>query len=112
VSARTNDGVRLGPGTLKGKGVYAARDFEAGETVVWYHLSPLTQNEADELAPDERCFVHDHEGTLYLYSEPERYVNSSPAPNTRQDLEVGRDVAVRAISPDEAITTDPRFDED
>jgi hypothetical protein len=104
-------GVRVGRGNLNGKGVYAARNFEAGETVIEYNLQLITEAEYALLPEVERCFVHRHGDRLYLYGEPERYVNCAPDPNTCQDLGRERDYALRKILAGDAITTDPKRDE-
>ena len=103
--------VIIGDGNLAGKGVYANRDFKKGEVVIRYHLKPLTEQEYAALSESEREFTHTHWGVVHLYSEPERYVNHSDAPNTRQDLTEKCDVALRDIKKGEAITTDATKDE-
>lgn len=105
------DNVTIGTGHLTGKGVYADRDFEAGEVVIRYHLRALTPAEYHLLPESERLFTHIHRGTIYLYSEPERYVNHSETPNTRQDLDNRCDIAVRRIAKGEMITTDSSKDD-
>jgi SET domain-containing protein len=103
--------VRIGTGNLAGKGVYAAKNFKKGETVIQYHLQSLTPQEFEALAPSEKKFVHTHREAIHLYSEPERYVNHSDDPNTYQDLENFRDVALRDIVKGEMITTDATKDD-
>ena len=98
-------------GNLAGKGVYADRDFKAGEVVITYHLKPLSEEEFENLPKSEKMFVHTHRGIKHLYSEPERYVNHSPDPNTRQDLESKQDIAIRDIAKGEMVTTDATKDE-
>ena len=105
-------GVTLGDGNLAGRGVYAAQKFRAGEIVIKYKLKALTNEEYASLADSERCFTHLHDGIWHLYSEPERYVNCAPSPNTCQDLIRECDFALRDIQVGEAITTDPKRDED
>lgn len=104
-------GVTIGNGSLAGRGVYAAREFKKGEVVVKYNLKELTQAEYDALPESEKQFVHVHKGVIHLYSEPERYVNHSGAPNTYQDWERMADVALRDIRAGEAITTDDTKDD-
>jgi len=102
--------VIIGEGNLAGKGVYANRDFEVGEIVIQYHLKSLTEEEFQNLSEGEKEFTHVHRGVIHLYSEPERYVNHSVNPNTTQDLENWRDIAVRDIKIGEPITTDATKD--
>ena len=96
----------IGKGNLLGKGVFANRDFKKGEIVIQYRLKPLTPKEFSKLPENEKMFTHKHWGTIYLYSEPERFVNHSNHPNTYQDLNMKCDIALRDIKKGEAITTD------
>lgn len=99
------DDVYIGKGKLAGKGVYAARDFKAGEVVKYYHLIPLKQQDFDELPEHEKMFVHTFWGEMYLFPEPSRYTNHSPKPNTKSDLENMCDIAIQPIKKGEMITT-------
>ncbi len=101
----------IGSGELAGKGVYAGREFALGEVVIKYNLVPLTGEEFDALPPEEQMFTHVHRGQIYLYSEPERYVNHSDNPNTFQDYDLQADIALRIIGTGEAITTDDTKDD-
>ena len=101
----------IGKGKLAGKGVYASRDFKRGEVVIKYNLKPLTQEEFDALPKKERWFTHKHRGQIFLYLEPERYVNHSKNPNTYQDLKTKCDIASRDIKKGEMITCDATKDD-
>lgn len=101
----------IGDGDLAGKGVYAGKDFKIGEVVINYHLKPLSEKEFESLPESEKMFVHTHRGIKQLYGEPERYVNHSPNPNTKQDLENKQDIATRHIVKGEMITTDATQDD-
>lgn len=103
--------VVIDKGNLAGKGVYANRDFKKGEVVIKYNLKPVTKEKYEDLPDSEKIFTHTHWGQIYLYSEPERYVNHSPNPNTYQDLGKQCDIALRDIKKGEAITTDARKDD-
>lgn len=103
--------VLIGRGNLSNKGVYANRDFTGGEVVVQYNLIALSEDEFIELPESEKLFTHEHWGQIYLYSEPERYVNHSENPNTYQDLEKLQDIALRDIKKGEMITTDATKDD-
>lgn len=96
---------------MAGKGVYAAKDFTKGEVVIQYNLTPLSEEEYEKLPDDEKMFTHSHRGQLYLYGEPERYVNHADDPNTRQDLTNKQDVALRDIAKGEMITTNATKDD-
>lgn len=101
----------IGEGNLAGKGVYAGRNFRKGEVVIQYHLIPLTKEEYENLSESEKEFTHSYRGQIYLYSEPERYVNHSHQPNTYQDHIQKADVALRNIQKGEMITTDATKDD-
>lgn len=100
------DGVTLGVGDLAGTGVYAARDFVAGEVVVQYELQPLTAKDYDCLPAGEELFVHSYGGRRYLYPAPARFVNHRDDPSCFQDFDRRCDVALRPITTGEAITID------
>lgn len=101
-------GVTLGVGDLAATGVYAARDFAAGEVVVQYELQPLTAAQYDRLPVEEQLFVHSYGGRRYLYPPPARFVNHSDDPSCFQDFERGCDVALRPIRTGEPVTIDAR----
>lgn len=101
----------IGQGDLAGKGVYANRDFKKGEIVVKYKLKKLTKEQYENLPEEEKMFTHTHWGTIYLYSEPERYVNHSDTPNTYQDLIKQCDIALKDIKKGEMITGDATKDD-
>lgn len=105
------DDVVIGEGNLAGKGVYANKDFKKGDVVIQYQLKPLTKDECNSLAESEKQFIHTHWGQMYLYAEPERYVNHSATPNTYQDLQKQCDIASRDISKGEEITTNANLDD-
>ena len=103
--------VIIGKGNLTGKGVYANRDFKKGEVVITYNLKLLTNQEFNNLPESEKEFTHIHWGIMYLYSEPEKYVNHSKDPNTHQDLTNKCDIALHDIKKGEMITTDATKDD-
>ena len=103
--------VLIGKGKLAGKGVYAGRDFKKGEVVVQYNLKPLTQEEYEKLPESEMEFTHSYRGQIFLYQEPEKYVNHSDSPNTYQDHAQKADIALGDIKKGEMITTDARKDD-
>lgn len=107
---KMND-VVIEKGELAGKGVYANRDFVKDEVVIQYNLKPLSEEEYKNLPESEKMFTHTHWGQIYLYSEPERYVNHSETPNTYQDLKKQQEIALKDIKKGEMITTDARKDD-
>lgn len=103
--------IYIGKGNLNGKGIYANRDIKKGEVVIQYTLDPLTQEEYENLVDSEKIFTHKHHDQIFLYSEPERYVNHSNKPNTYQDLDKKQDVALKDIRKHEMITTNATKDD-
>lgn len=96
----------MGAGDLAGTGVYAGRDFDAGEVVIRYQLRSLTSEEYEALPPGEEIFVHSYGGRRYLYPPPARFVNHSDDPSCFEDFVQGCDIALRPIATGEAITID------
>jgi len=103
--------VSIGQGNLAGKGAYANRDFKKGEIVIEYALKELSEAEFKNLPNAEKMFTHKHWNKIYLYAEPERYVNRSDNPNTYQDLKIKCDIALRDIKKGERITTNSNLDD-
>jgi len=110
VKSKIND-VVVGRGNLAGKGVYANRDFDKDEVVIQYHLQSLAEEEYKNLPNSEKMFTHIHWGQIYLYLEPERYVNHSETPNTYQDLKKQQDIALQDIKKGEMITGNANKDD-
>ncbi len=100
------DAVRIGPGNLAGKGVYATRKFAAGEVVLSFQLEPLTRDQFRALMPGDELFVHSYGGRRWLYPQPARWVNHADQPSCYPDIARGCDVALRPIKVGEAITID------
>ncbi|MHB1927883.1 MAG: SET domain-containing protein-lysine N-methyltransferase [Acidimicrobiales bacterium] len=100
------DGVAVGDGNLAGKGVYATRDFAAGEPVVFYELVPLSREDFERLPDGEELFVHSYGGRRWLYPPPARWVNHSDDPSCFQDFDRACDTALRPIRAGEAVTID------
>jgi len=101
----------IGKGNLAGKGAYANRDFKKGEIVIKYNLKSLSMEEYKSLPKSEKMFTHKYKGQIYLYSEPERYVNHSKTPNTYQDHIQKADIALRDIKKGELLTCDATKDD-
>lgn len=59
----------------------------------------------------KKKFTHIHWGQIYLYLEPDQYVNHSDYPNTYQDLKNKCDFAKRDIKKREMITCDSTKDD-
>ncbi len=60
---------------------------------------------------EEQMFTHTVHGQIYLYSDPERYVNHADSLNTYQDHILQADIAARDILKGEMITTDATKDD-
>lgn len=100
------NGVAVGDGKLDGKGVYATRDFAAGEPVVSYELVPLSREDFARLPYGEDLFVHSYGGRRWLYPPPARWVNHADDPSCFPDFDRGCDTALRPIRAGEAVTID------
>jgi hypothetical protein len=98
--------VHIGHGNLQGKGVYADRDFAAGEPVITFQLQAIDEAQYLRLPVGDDTFVHSYGGRRYLYPSPARYVNHSDEPSCFQDFDRCCDVALRNIAKGEAITID------
>lgn len=100
--------VTLGVGDLGGRGVYAARDFVAGEVVLIYRLKPLEEPEYVALLPGDDLFVHSFEGRRFLYPAPACFVNHAEDPSCFEDFDRCCYVAQRSIAKGEPVTIDAR----
>jgi len=96
--------VTVKPSPVHGLGVFAARDFRKGETVLQYQPRRLTRAEYEALSPAERDYVDIEKGEILLMNTPERYVNHSCAPNLRPGTRA--DIAARDIKAGEELQTD------
>ena len=96
---------------IHGLGVFAAREFAPGETVLTMDDSRVVDDE-HPLRPELGEYAHHCDylagGLVILQGWPERHINSSCDPNAyaRRDAEGSRVVARRPIRPGEEITTD------
>lgn len=93
------DGLTIGPGELDGKGVYAAREFAAGEIVIAFELQLLTRDEFAALTPADELSVHSYGGQRWLYPPPARWVNHADQPSCYQDFDRCCDIALRRREP-------------
>ena len=100
------DSIEIRDSQIQGRGVYAARAFNAGEIVLSWDLShTIPSDQLTTLPEDERRYTHplDEHRTLIVQA-PERFVNHSCAPNT--EVREFCDVAIRRIEVGEEITSD------
>ena len=102
----TSSRVEIRESEIHGKGLYAKREFQAGELVLRWDLSHTIPNEQVAALPEnERRYTHplDDHRTLIVQS-PERFVNHSCDGNT--EVRDFCDIAVRRIGVGEEITSD------
>ena len=92
--------------TIAGRGLYALRNFEAGEKVLRWDLShSIAIEEWSSLSEEERRYTHPlNAQRILIVQPPERFVNHSCDPNTR--VINFSDVAIRRIAIGEEITSD------
>jgi GNAT superfamily N-acetyltransferase len=103
--------LRIGPSRIAGTGVFAAREFQAGETVHVLDDSRTVDaaHPLDAAAGEEsRHCDYLARGRVVLMPEPERYINSSCDPNTVVVTRGGRRhvVALRRVREGDEITYD------
>ena len=91
---------------IKGKGVFAARDFKKGEVImVWDTSDQCTAEELKTLSQEDQNHTsYGGKGKYILMQEPEKYVNHSCDPNTY--VKNFQDIALRDIKKGDEITTD------
>ena len=103
---RSVDGVGVRESGIQGRGLYALREFNAGEIVLRWDLShTIPHEQVDSLTEAERRYTHplDDKRTL-IVQPPERFVNHSCRNNT--EVRDFCDVALRRIEVGEEITSD------
>lgn len=88
---------------IHGKGVFANRTFQNGETVLKWDLShKVKKQDIPELPAAIRKNVYFYKGRYIVPSSPGRYLNHSCNPNTI--AKDGHDLAKRIIKKGEEIT--------
>jgi SET domain-containing protein len=98
-------GVVVRDSGIEGKGVFAARDFRKGETVLdWRNAKALSRAEFEQLPEGEKRYVAFFGGKIVLQDSPAKYVNHSCEPNTF--VRGFCDIALRGIKKGEEITSD------
>ncbi len=85
------------------KGVFAARDFKKGETVIIWKPKILSRIEAEKAPSAQEHFIVKDGREYLLMHAPEKYVNHSCGADTR--VRGRSDVAVRNIKKGEEITS-------
>ena len=94
---------------IQGKGVFAARNFRKGETIMrWDTSTVLIKQDALKIPLKERKYLVFTNGLFILAQAPEKYLNHSCIPNTMEKTHC--DIALRNISKGEELTTDYSLD--
>jgi len=106
VVAEVNCGITLKPSNIKGKGVFAARDFKKGDIViVWHPKAVLSKMDFQSLSEDEKTHAtYAGNGEYLVQGSPERFINHSCEPNTYTHER--KDIALKDIKKGEEITGD------
>ena len=103
---RSIDDVEVRESGIQGRGLYALREFNAGDLVLRWDLSHTIPNEqVASLTDAERRFTHPlDDKRILIVQPPERFVNH----NCRNNTEVRDfcDIALRRIEVGEEITSD------
>ena len=102
----SSEDVEIRESLIEGRGLYAKRVFNPGETVLRWDLSQTIPNEElSVLWEEERRYTHplNKQQTLIVQA-PERFVNHSCDGNT--EVREFCDVATRRIEVGEEITSD------
>jgi len=90
---------------ISGKGVFAARDYRAGEVVVRWDLSKtISKSQTKKLSDEDKRFLVKYGGRYILMQPPAKFVNHSCDANTT--VQNFCDVAKRNIKAGKEITTD------
>ena len=97
--------ITIGPSLIHGKGIFALRDFTAGETVLdWQPCSTVLSKKEVELLPEvEKQYVSVVDGKYILLQSAARFMNHSCEANTKESTQ--GDIAFRDIQKGEEITT-------
>ena len=106
-----SDDVVIRKSSIHSLGLFAVRDFRAGEIVLRWNLSLLIPKDELILFPeDERKYTHPFDADrILIVQPPERYVNHSCDNNT--EVRDFCDVAIKNIAAGEEITSDYSADE-
>ena len=102
-----NDNVIVKKSAIHDKGVFAARDFKAGEIVLrWDTANILSENKVNEMTKEEKRYITFLDNKYVLMQEPEKFVNHSCDSNTTAKQFC--DVAKFNIAKGDEITADYR----
>jgi SET domain-containing protein len=94
---------------IQGKGVFANRNFKKGDIVMkWDDSVVYTEKEAKKIPMSRRKYLVFYKGSYIMAQPPEKYLNHSCRPNTREGKLC--DIALRGIKKGEELTTDYSID--
>ena|SRR3989344_1088326 len=94
---------------IEGKGVFADINFKEGDIVMrWDSSMILTQGEAKRIPKRYRKYLVFYQGKFIMSAPPEKYLNHSCRPNTKEGNLC--DIAVRDIRKGKELTTDYSID--
>lgn len=88
---------------IKGRGVFAKRDFKKGEIVLKWNPEILTKQEAGKLTTKQKHYLYQGENKYFLMQPPEKYVNHSCDANTMAKNK--SDIAIKNIKKGEEVTS-------
>ncbi len=102
----TASNVIVSNSVIHGRGLFAARDFEAGEKILsWAECAEILSDQAArDLPTHEQKFLSYINGQNILFKEPARFINHSCNPNLHG--KDGFDVAIRSIKKGEELSAD------
>jgi uncharacterized protein len=89
---------------IHGRGVFAARRFQPGDTIIDGCREVLSDEAVKALPSEERVFLAVIDGRNILMRPPARFVNHSCNPNARGTNR--HDIAIRVIEAGEEVTVD------
>lgn len=102
--------VEIKPSRIHGRGVFALRNYRAGELVLrWDTSRRVSVDQASALEKVDGVYLHPYDATSFLIGQsPECFVNHSCDNNT--EVHDFTDVAVRDIAEGEEITSNYETD--
>ena len=102
--------VEIRKSTIHRSGLYALRDFRAGEVVLrWDTSHRVPGDRIEDYKRDQDVYLHPYAaGSFFIVQPPERYVNHSCDHNT--EVRDFMDVAIREIKAGEEITSNYETD--
>lgn len=97
------DKVVIKKSNINKKGVFANRNFNKGEIVIFWNPKIISKDEFSALNKKEQHYIVKRFGKYLLMQSPEKFVNHSCKPNTK--VMKNCDVAILDIKKGEEITS-------